>query len=98
MPLSKKKLPKPLTIRKATKLRNTPQKPDVPEMKECPLNIYVMAVANLCLKYMRKLGVSEKVVIHLSKNNDEESAIIRFTKTNEMYTRKNGKWIKLKED
>ena len=98
MPLSKNKLPKPLTIRKATKLRNTPQKPDVPEMKEYPLNIFVMALCDMCLKHMRKLGVSETVVIHISKYNDAESAIIRFGKTGELYTRKNGKWIKLKED
>ena len=97
MPLSKKKLPKPLTIRKAKNLRNTPQKPDVPEMKEYPLNIFVMALCDMCLKHMRKLGVSETVVIHIARYN-YESAIIRFTKTNEMYTRKNGKWIKLKED
>lgn len=94
MPLSKKKLPKPLTIRKVKKLRNTPQKPDVPEMKEYPLNIYVMAVVNMCLKYMRKLGVSETVCIHLS-TKEGQSGVISFQSNKELYAIKGGKWTKI---
>lgn len=98
MPLSKKKLPKPLTIRKAKKLRNTPQKPDVPEMKEYPLNIFVMALCDMCLKHMSKLGVTENVAIHISRTEESKNAIICFINNKETYTLKGGKWTKIKED
>lgn len=83
-----------LSKKQREKLLKTEPKSDVPEMKECPLNIYVMAVANMCLKYMRKLGVSETVCIHLS-TKDGQSGIITFSTTKELYAIKGGRWTKI---
>ena len=83
-----------LSKKQREKLLKTEPKTDVPEMKEYPLNIYVMAVANMCLKYMRKLGVSETVCIHLS-TKDGQSGIITFSTTKELYAIKGGRWTKI---
>lgn len=83
-----------LSKKQREKLLKTEPKTDVPEMKEYPLNIYVMAVANMCLKYMRKLGVSETVCIHLS-TKDGQSGIVTFSTTKELYAIKGGRWTKI---
>ena len=87
-----------LSKRRRKQLLNTKPRSDVPEMKDYPLNIYTMAICNMCLKHMKKLGVTESVAIHLS-TKDGISGLINFATNRETYTIKGGKWIKLpKED
>lgn len=83
-----------LSKKQREKLLKTEPKSDVPEMKEYPLNIYVMAVANMCLKYMRKLGVAESVSIQLSTKNGT-SGIIYFSTDSECYSLRGGRWTKI---
>ena len=88
---------KRLSKRHREKLLSTPPKSDVPEMKDYPLNVYTMAICNMCLKHMKKLGVSESVAIHLS-TKDGTSGIINFASNHEYYALTGGKWKKLKEE
>ena len=85
-----------LTKKEREKLLKKKPVPDVPEMKEYPLNVYTMALCNMCLKHMKKLGVSESIGIHISTENGTHG-IIRFVSNNETYSLKNDKWTKLKE-
>lgn len=84
---------KRLTKRRREKLLNTEPKPDIPEMNDYPLNVYTMILCNMCIKHMKKLGVSERVGIHLSTENGT-NGFIRFTKNNETYSLKGDRWIK----
>lgn len=88
---------KRLTKRRREKLLNTKPRSDVPEMKDYPLNVYAMAVCNMCLKHMKKLGVSESVAIHLS-TKDGTHGFINFATTRESYTLKGGKWTKIPKE